>query len=638
MAVFSLTAGIDSFAGPNETNSITVSDPGFLTSTDTISGGLNTDFLSLAPGSYTAAQFAGVTSIENISFFGGLTSVLTLTANLAATAKDRGITVQTDGPLTLDASAWTAADTLYFVTSSTFAGLHITAGAGNDFFSLSKPLHAGDTFNGGDGYDQMYILTGTDLGVKVNGSFANIERFVLLNGSSVTIAAGYSLAGGVVDVTLNDGTTTLIVETGATTAVSALSFTGTDKVIISSQVIRDDEFIMDVVSLAATDVFNAGGGTGDVLSFRNSGTVAQSQLAGVSATEIVKLGVGASNSITLNAAMLTNVASGAITVIGASEMDVVNAASFATGQAVRAYGYQNADTLTGGAGNDLLDGGSEADTMAGGLGNDYYYVDTALDVVTEAVGGGTDYIYSSVSLSLAANVERLTLTGTLNIDATGRSAQADVLTGNSGNNILNGLTGNDVMRGGKGNDTYYVDSAADLVEENAGYGTDAIKSTVTLSLTANTERLYLIGTNAINGTGQNVSNDLIVGNSNVNRLNGLTGNDTLTGGSGSDSFLFNTALNAATNHDTITDFNVPADTIQLENAIFTLLVATGTLSANLFEDNSIAGQNGSEVIVYDRANGDIYYDTNGTLTAGGLVLFADVTNGTVLTNADFLVI
>ena len=155
---------------------------------------------------------------------------------------------------------------------------------------------------------------------------------------------------------------------------------------------------------------------------------------------------------------------------------------------------------------------------------------------------------------------------------------------------------------------------------------------------ANTERLYLIGTNAINGTGQNVSNDLIVGNSNVNRLNGLTGNDTLTGGSGSDSFLFNTALNAATNHDTITDFNVPADTIQLENAIFTLLVATGTLSANLFEDNSIAGQNGSEVIVYDRANGDIYYDTNGTLTAGGLVLFADVTNGTVLTNADFLVI
>jgi serralysin len=48
-------------------------------------------------------------------------------------------------------------------------------------------------------------------------------------------------------------------------------------------------------------------------------------------------------------------------------------------------------------------------------------------------------------------------------------------------------------------------------------------------------------------------------------LNGLAGNDTLTGGAGNDTFFFNTAL-GATNVDTIADFSVPADTIQLENA------------------------------------------------------------------------
>jgi hypothetical protein len=51
------------------------------------------------------------------------------------------------------------------------------------------------------------------------------------------------------------------------------------------------------------------------------------------------------------------------------------------------------------------------------------------------------------------------------------------------------------------------------------------------------------------------------------------GNDTLSGGSGSDHFRFDSFLNALTNSDTITDFNVAADTIELENVIFGSLTA-----------------------------------------------------------------
>jgi len=117
-----------------------------------------------------------------------------------------------------------------------------------------------------------------------------------------------------------------------------------------------------------------------------------------------------------------------------------------------ATGSSAADTLTGNSGNNTLDGGTGADTMAGGGGNDTYVVDDVSDVVTEAASAGTDTVQSSVTHTLAANVENLTLTGTAAINCTGNSA-ANTLTGNSGNNTLDGGLGNDILNGGTGKDT-----------------------------------------------------------------------------------------------------------------------------------------------------------------------------------------
>ena len=107
------------------------------------------------------------------------------------------------------------------------------------------------------------------------------------------------------------------------------------------------------------------------------------------------------------------------------------------GEDLTHYGTSGSNLIDGGAGNDTLDGGAGADTMIGGTGNDTFIVDNVGDVVTENLNEGTDTVQSSISYTLGANVENLTLTGSGNINGTG-NGDANVVTGNSGNNTLDG--------------------------------------------------------------------------------------------------------------------------------------------------------------------------------------------------------
>ena len=223
-------------------------------------------------------------------------------------------------------------------------------------------------------------------------------------------------------------------------------------------------------------------------------------------------------------------------------------------------GAAGADTLYGGAGNDTLNGGVGDDLMIGGDGDDSYVVDAAGDAIVESAGGGIDTVSSSVTYTLSAHVENLTLTGNAALDGAG-NATANTLTGNSGANLLEGLTGDDTLYGGNGNDTldggtgsdslvggagndvYIVDSADDVVVEAGNAGTDTVLSSVSLTLAANVENLTLTGL-ALDGTGNGLANTL-TGNEAANSLSGLDGNDLLYGGSGDDS------LYGGAGHDTL---------------------------------------------------------------------------------------
>ncbi|MBD8679968.1 S8 family serine peptidase [Sphingomonas sp. CFBP 13720] len=127
----------------------------------------------------------------------------------------------------------------------------------------------------------------------------------------------------------------------------------------------------------------------------------------------------------------------------------------------RLYGGAGNDQLFGGVGNDLLDGGAGIDFLSGGAGDDIYVVDTTDDQISEFGGSGSDTVRSSVSWTLAAGLENLTLTGSAAINATG----------NAGDNLIVGNAGANRLSGGAGNDTIATVAGAMLIAPGGGSDT-----------------------------------------------------------------------------------------------------------------------------------------------------------------------
>lgn len=105
--------------------------------------------------------------------------------------------------------------------------------------------------------------------------------------------------------------------------------------------------------------------------------------------------------------------------------------------------------------------------LIGGTGDDTYIVDTNTDTITELSNSGIDTVLSAATLTLANNVEKLTLTGTNAIDGTGNTLN-NLITGNSANNVLNGSFGNDTLIGGDGNDFLVGGGGADVLTGDNG--------------------------------------------------------------------------------------------------------------------------------------------------------------------------
>lgn len=310
------------------------------------------------------------------------------------------------------------------------------------------------------------------------------------------------------------------------------------------------------------------------------------------------------------------------------------------------------DTLTGNAGDQDLNGYGGNDTFIGGSGNDFVHGGEGKDTY-DGNGGTSDtlafddaYYTPTAFRGIALDASKGTVTDPWGNNETFtefesfRGTQfADTFIGSSQNETFMGLGGRDTINGGGGTDVVRYDR-----DERRG-GTGSV--TVDLAAQKATDGFGKVDTLiSIEGARTGSAADKLYGNSAANHFragggNDLladgAGNDKLEGEGGSDIFLFNTALNASTNVDTITDFNT-VDTIRLENAIFTALTATGTLSADAFRANTTGlADDASDRIIYETDTGKLFYDSNGN-AAGGSVLFAILSNKAALTAADFVVV
>ena len=131
------------------------------------------------------------------------------------------------------------------------------------------------------------------------------------------------------------------------------------------------------------------------------------------------------------------------------------------------------DALNGGAGDDTLSGGLGNDTLTGGAGIDTAsYADETDAMVVDLTAGTARHASAVVVEDTLATIENVT--GGSGNDAINGSGAANVLNGGAGVDAIQGFGGNDIIIGGAGDDSMDGGGGADNFVFDAGFGHDRI--------------------------------------------------------------------------------------------------------------------------------------------------------------------
>lgn len=253
-------------------------------------------------------------------------------------------------------------------------------------------------------------------------------------------------------------------------------------------------------------------------------------------------------------------------------------------------GNSGNNVLTGLGGHDFLNGGLGADSLIGGIGNDTYVVNDVADEVIELIDEGNDIVNSSISYTLGANLENLTLLGGASINGHGNilnngikgNSADNVLNGRGGDDNLTGADGNDTIQGGDGNDYLYGGIGADNLVGGAGF-----------------DRLY--------------------GEAGADTLNGGGGMDVLMGGVGNDTYIYARGYGS----DLIRDYQVSTNNDILS---FGPDITAAQLWFRKSGDDLEIGIDGSEgtLTIQDWFLGEAYHIEQFVLDNGDILLDSDV--------------
>lgn len=448
-----------------------------------------------------------------------------------------------------------------------------------------------DTFDGGSGDNTLYesgdvslVLGATTMTGLGTDDHVDLQFAILVGGNSANSlnASGF---GGQVTLTGAGGNDTL---------------TGTG---------NDDQLTGD----AGNDQINGGGGDDTLVESGNVNfTLTDSSLTGLgtdtlSDVEFARLTGGASNN-TLDASAFT----GIVTLFGGAGNDILR-------------GGDGDDSLLGEGGNDTLTGNGGTNELNGGDGTDQVAASSDVDFTLLAAELasvlGTDNLTSIETAKLTGG------NGDNTLDASGFAGKttlqggngADTLIGGSGADSLEGGSGNDVLTGGLGNDTFNGGANSDTVVEEdlssltmtatsmTGRGTDALTSIEAGRFTGTgSNNTFTGGTFAgvltIDGLG---GNDNLTGGKGNDTIDGGEGNDTINGGDGNDLLLGDLGrdrLSGGTGNDQI-DGGDENDTLSGQAGNDTIVGGEGNDSISGGDnDDAIDGQAGDDTVAGDAGN------------------------------------
>jgi Ca2+-binding RTX toxin-like protein len=481
-------------------------------------------------------------------------------------------------------------------------------GSANDVLSGDD---GNDVLSGGAGNDSLSGGTGNDL---------------LSGGSGNDVISGGDGDDGIV---WNDGDGSDVIDGGL----------GTDILEVNGSNLVGDAFVLslDTTTLTSSDlllrrtnlppvalnvdfvqtieIFGNGGNDSLVVNNLTGSTLNQVAFSGGAGDDLL-------NGINTNVQLTGFGGSGNDTLVGGSGNDSLSGDD---GNDVLSGGAGN-DSLSGGTGNDLLSGGSGNDVISGGDGDDgiVWNDGDGSDVIDGGLGtdilevNGSNLVGDAFVLSL----DTTTLTSSdlllrrtnlppvaLNVDF----VQTIEIFGNGGNDslVVNNLTGSLLDRvifsGDTGNDQLNGSNTNVQVIGFGGSGNDTLQGG-----SASDELFGDDGNDSLMGWS---GNDILSGGAGNDRLDGyaFTGTefDTLTGGSGSDTFVlgwYNTAgvgnvSYLGTGYATITDWEGQFDFLEVLGSISQYSIQTGNFGVGgLATDSALLYGNDLIAVIQDSTN------------------------------------
>ncbi|WP_420397940.1 beta strand repeat-containing protein [Nioella sp.] len=279
-------------------------------------------------------------------------------------------------------------------------------------------------------------------------------------------------------------------------------------------------------------------------------------------------------------------------------------------------GTQDADVFNGSNGGSGTGQGNES--WVGEAGNDTINGNGGWDMVQYWLEGGTNGVNVNLATGVATDSygDTDSLSGIEGVAGTDRN---DTLIGDGNDNYFEDRGGDDSINAAGGNDWIRLNSGSDTVDGGDGFDTLEIDlngftlpAGFVYQLDLTTGYSGQLGNPNLSDSISNVEalmlrgsyDAQVTGDAEDNRFETGTGNDTLTGGAGEDSFIYNGGA------DVITDFN--GDLIGISSSIW-----TGT-DAQLIADATVVSGN----LVLDFGGGN-------TLTLNGIT-DASVLQGRIL--------